>query len=110
MSLSIRYDDCWSAGNGSLNLGQILMDKLDDHSAFANAGSDSLDGTVTHITYGENSGNARFEKTGVAIEGPARGSLPIAEQVGSRENESALVAMNQIAQPFGAWLRSDENE
>jgi hypothetical protein len=110
MSLSIRYYDCWSAGNGSLNLGQILMDKLDDHGAFANAGGHSLDRTVTHVAYGENSGHARFEETRIAIEGPRRGSLPIAEQVGSREDESTLVAMNQIAQPFGAWLRSDENE
>ena len=110
MSLSIRYYDFWSAGDGSLNLGQILMDKLDDHGAFANAGGDSLDRTVTHVAYGENSGHVRFEETRIAIEGPGRGSLSITEQVGSGEEKAALIAVNQIAQPFGPWLRSDENE
>jgi hypothetical protein len=93
-----------------LNLGQILMDKLHDHGAFANAGSDSFDGTVTHVAYGENARHASFEETRIAIEGPGRGSFSTAEQVGSREDEPALIALNQIAQPSGAWLRSDENE
>jgi len=44
-----------------LHLGEILMDELDDHGAFADARSHALDGPVPHIAHRENAGNARLQ-------------------------------------------------
>ena len=52
-------------------LAQRLMNKSDGQRAFTHAGSYSLDAARSYITCRKDSGNARFEKVGLARKGPA---------------------------------------
>src|SRR5229473_7660153 len=97
----------WSA---SLNLCQILVHELHDHGAFADAGSDALDGAVADIAYDKNSRHIRFEQPRIAIQCPGRRPLPRVQQVRSGKNEAALVALYGAAKPFRTRLGADENE
>jgi hypothetical protein len=86
------------------------MHELHDDSSFADARSHALDRAVAHIANHENTRHVDFEQTGISIEGPRRRPLSVSEQVRPGENESALVALDEIAQPLRARLRADENE
>src|SRR5580704_12305009 len=65
---------------------------------------------MTHVADDEDSRHAGFEKTGVAIERPGIWSLPITQQIRARQNETSLIALDQVAQPFGTRLRANKNE
>jgi len=86
------------------------MHELHNHGSFAYTRSHALDRAVAHIADHENTRHVGFEQTGIAIEGPRRGSLSVSEQVRPGKDESALVALDEIAQPLRARLRADENE
>src|SRR6266436_232886 len=94
----------------SLYFGQVLMHKLHDDGAFANAGSDTLHGAVAHIANDKNTGDVSFEQSRIAVERPGRRPLAVTNQVGAGEDEAAIVALDQVAEPFGAGLRPDENK
>src|SRR5277367_2066985 len=86
------------------------MHELDDHSAFADAGGYALHRTVAYVAHDENARDIRFEQAGIALERPGSGALAIAKEVGAREDETALVAFDEVAQPLSARLCADENE
>src|SRR5580704_16969326 len=110
MSLSRRHRYPETTENESLNLGQILMHKLNHHGAFADARSDTLYRAMTHVAHRENSRHASFQETRVAIQGPRRGPLSVTQQVRAGEHKTAIVSFNQVAEPFGTRLRTDKNE
>jgi hypothetical protein len=99
-----------SRSSRSLNLRQILVHELHDDSAFSHAGSYALHRTVAHVTDDKYSGHVGFQQSGVAIERPRRRSFSAAEKIRAGKNETALVALNQAAQPFRPRLRTDKNE
>ena len=86
------------------------MHELDDDGAFADAGGHAFYRAVAHIADDKNAWDVGFEQARVAVEGPGSGPLAIAEKIWSGKNKTALVAFDQIAEPFGARLRADENE
>src|SRR5438067_5797998 len=94
----------------SLDFGQILVHELNDDSAFADARGDALDRAVAHVTHDKNSGNARFKQAGIAAERPGRRPLAIVNQVGAGQDEAAIVALDGIAEPFGARQRANRDE
>src|SRR5713226_3637157 len=85
--------------DGSLDLSQILMHKLNDNSAFAYTRSDALDRSVTHVIYNKNSGHAGFEQAGISGERPRLGLLAIVDQVRPGKNEAPVVAFDGVAKP-----------
>src|SRR5712671_7164920 len=86
------------------------MHKLHHDSALANTGCDALHRAVAHVADHKNAGNIRFEQAGIAIERPPFRALAIVEQIGSGQDETALIALDQTVEPFRARLRADENE
>src|SRR5690242_19863557 len=94
----------------SLNFGQILVHELDDDGAFAYSGGDAFGGAMAHVANNKNSGHVGFEKAGIAGERPGGGLLAIVNQVGARKDEAAVVALDDITEPFGAGKRTDEDE
>src|SRR5277367_3026705 len=86
------------------------MHELDNDGAFANAGGDAFYGAVAHIADDKDAGDIGFEQARITIERPRRGPLAVAHQVRTVENESALVAFDNVAEPLGAGLCADENE
>src|SRR5437763_232917 len=94
----------------SLDFGQILVHELNDDSAFADARGDALDRAVAHVTHDKNSGNARFKQARIAAERPGRKLLAIVNQVAAGEDEAAIVALDGIAEPFGARQRANKDE
>src|SRR5580704_13280719 len=86
------------------------MHELDDDGAFADAGCNALHRTMTDVADDENARDIRFEQAGIALKRPGSGALAIAKEVGAREDETALVAFDQVAQPLSARLCPDENE
>src|SRR5580704_1879024 len=99
-----------SCSAGSLYLGQILMHELNDDGAFADAGSDAFYRAVADIADHKDSRDVGFEQAGIALESPGSGALAIAKQVWAGEDEAALVASDETAEPFGARLRANEDE
>jgi hypothetical protein len=43
------------------------MDKLDGDGTFSDSRSDALDGAMTNISHGKNSGNVSLEKARIAV-------------------------------------------
>src|SRR4029077_11800575 len=86
------------------------MHELDDDGAFADAGCDALYGAVADIADNKDARDVGFQQDRVAVKRPGSGSLAIAKEVRAREDKAALVAFDEVAEPFGAWLRTDENE
>src|SRR6476659_9928157 len=84
---------------------EVLVDELDRGRAFAHGGRDALHRAVTDVAGGENAGQARLEKERWAIERPSVG-----RQVGTGEDEPALVANHGIAEPVGSRLCPDHHE
>src|SRR5580704_8186806 len=95
---------------GSLYLGQILMHELDDDGTFTDARGDAFYRTVADIADDENAWDVGFEQAGIAIEGPGRGAFAIAKEVWTGEDEAALVAFDETAEPLGARLRANKDE
>src|SRR5271170_1718194 len=86
------------------------MHELDDDGAFTNAGGNTLHRTVADVTHDKDSWDVGLQQTGIAIEGPGSRALAIAEKVRAGEDEAALVALDEVAEPLGTGLRADENE
>src|SRR5271166_1040100 len=74
------------------------MNELHRDRSFTDSGSDSLDGTVAHITHRKNAGNISLEQEGIAIESPAFRPLPVTDQVRTGQQESALVPLDDASQ------------
>src|SRR5580692_1577137 len=95
---------------GSLYLCQILVHELDDDGAFADPGSYALYGAVAHVADDKDARNIGFEQPRIAVERPGSGAFAIAQKVGPGEDEAALIALDQVAEPFGARLRTNKYE
>src|SRR5260370_16956353 len=65
---------------------------------------------MAYVTDHKNSRNIRFEQARVAVERPAVRPLAIVQQIRPGQDETALVALDQTLEPFGARLRADKNE
>src|SRR5260370_15144472 len=99
-----------SVCSASLDLRQVLVHELHDHSAFADTGSDTLDRPVPDIADNKNSRHIRLEQPRIAIQCPGRRPLPGVQQVRAGKNEASLVALDSFSQPFRPRLRSNEYE
>ena len=86
------------------------MDELHGNRSFADAGSHSLHRAVAHIADGKKAGNICFQQERISIQAPALGAVAVANQVGTRQNESVLVTFDQIGEPIRSRLCADENE
>src|SRR5690242_10339280 len=94
----------------SLNFGQILVHELDDDGAFAHARGDAFDGAMAHVANNKNSGDAGFKQGGIARKRPCFRPFAIADEIWAGENEAAVVALNDGAEPCSAGLSADKNE
>src|SRR5258707_7239385 len=65
---------------------------------------------MAYVTDHKNSRNIRFEQARVAVQRPAVRPLAIVQQIRPGQDETALVALDQTLEPFGARLRADKNE
>src|SRR5579863_5364953 len=81
-----------------LDLAQVLMDELHRNRSLANSGRYPLYGTVTNIAHGKKAGNICLKQKGIAIERPPFGALPVADEIGASQQETALVSLHQISQ------------
>ena len=91
-------------------LAQVSMDKEDGHRPLADAGGDTPDGTVPHISGGKDAGDAGLQGERFAVKRPALWRLSISHQVGAGENEALLVALYHALQPTRMRLRANEDE
>src|SRR5882762_1616274 len=86
------------------------MDELHCDRAFADAGSHAFDGTMSHIANRENTRDICLKQERVAVQGPTLGLLPVANEIGTSQQETAVVSFDQVSQPLGARLSSDKNK
>src|ERR1700690_1051995 len=86
------------------------MHELHDYRAFTDPGSYTLHGTVAHIADHKNTRDVGLQQTRVSIQGPRLGPLAIAEKIRARQYETTLIALDKVAQPRRAGLRSDKDK
>src|SRR6266849_2639671 len=65
---------------------------------------------MAYVTDHKNSRNIRFEQARVAVERPALRPLAIVQQIRPGQDETALIALDQTLEPFGARLRANKDE
>src|SRR2546426_7895191 len=95
---------------GATILAQVSMDEVNGHCPFADAGGDTLEGPVPHISGGEDTGDAGFQEERFALKRPALRRLSLAHQVSAAENEALLVALHHALEPTCMRLRANEDE
>src|SRR2546430_9602751 len=86
------------------------MDKLNGHCPLADAGGDTLDGTVPHISGGKDTGDAGLQEERFAVKRPVLWRLSITHQVGAGENKAPLVAFYHALQPTCMRLPANKAE
>src|SRR5206468_4447876 len=85
---------------------QILVDEGDRHAALADRGSNAFDRAQPHVPTGEHTGDARFEKVGIAAVRPTPGL----HDVVTGKNVAAVIARDVGREPFRLCVGADENE
>src|SRR2546422_11771748 len=70
----------------------------------------SSDLTMPHIAYRKKTGNICLQQVWISVERPALGALPVSYKVGTRQDEPAFVALDDIFQPVGSRQRSNKDE
>src|ERR1700733_9987618 len=86
------------------------MDKLYRHRSFSHSRSHAFYGTVAHITDGKDAGNIGLEQERIPVERPAFRTLAVTDKVRAGQQETALVPLDDIAQPIGPRQRSNEDK
>ena len=86
------------------------MDELHSHGTFPNARSYALNGAMSDVSNGKNSGNVRLQQEGIALESPSFWPLAVPEQIGAGADESTFIAFDYVAQPVCARQRADKDE
>ncbi len=86
------------------------MDEVDGHCPLADAGGNTLDGAVPHISCGEDTGDTGLQEERFAVKRPALWRLSLVHQVGAAENEALLIALHYALQPICMRLHANENE
>src|ERR1700722_974506 len=94
----------------SLNLAQILMDELHGHRSLTDSGGYPFYRTVAHVANRENSGNICLQQKRVAVESPSFGMLPIPEEVGTSQQETAFVPFDERSEPLSARQCTNKDE
>src|SRR5579871_4257344 len=84
--------------------------ELNGDRTFAHTGGHAFDGTMPNVAHGKYARDAGFQKKWIAVEGPARGPLAGSHHVGTGEDESMLIALDETIEPVRARLGADENE
>src|SRR5208337_3072512 len=65
---------------------------------------------MANVSDGEDAWNICFEQKGIAVERPSLGRLSVTDKIRASQEESTLIALDQISQPIGARQGSDKNE
>ena len=86
------------------------MNELHCHGAFAHAGRHPLHRTVTDVARGEDARDARFRQERVTVQRPPPRALAVAHQIGSCEDEAALVALHNGREPIRVGLSANEDK
>src|SRR6266404_2333321 len=86
------------------------MNELHRHRSFADTRSNALHGTMPHIADRKDSGNICFEQVWIPVERPPLGTFSVANKIGTSQQETALVSLDQISQPVSARQSSNKNE
>src|SRR6185437_2942347 len=86
------------------------MDELDGYRPLANSGSHSLHGTVPHVAYSEKAGNICLKEIWVSIERPVLWTLPLTDEIGACQDESVIVAVDEIREPVSSRQCANKNE
>jgi len=86
------------------------MDELYGYRSFADSRSHPFDRTMPHIAHGKETGNIGLEQKGVPFQRPSLGALAVSYKIGTSQDKSAFIPLNQIGQPIGSWQRSDKDE
>ena len=87
------------------------MDEGDGHGAFTDGGSATLDGAVTNVAGGEDTGHAGFEVVGSALKRPLGGKNAVGVEVGSGDEVAVFVATDADGGgPFGVRLTAETKE
>src|ERR1700733_12146264 len=86
------------------------MDELHRNGPFTNARSDAFDRAVANIANGKQPGNIGLKQKRISVEHPPLRVLPLSYEVGTSQDEPAIVTLNQIREPVGSRQRSDKDE
>ena len=86
------------------------MNELYRYRSFSNSRGYALYRTMAYVADGKNAWNIGLEQEGIPIESPSFRTLAIADEIGTGEDESAFVALDQARQPIGSGQSSDEDE
>src|SRR2546430_15500800 len=86
------------------------MDKLYRYRSFADTRSDPFHGTMAHIAHCKDPRNICFEQVWIPVERPPLGTFSVANKIGTSQQETALVSLDQISQPVSARKGSNKNE
>ncbi len=83
------------------------MDELHRHRSFTDSRSHPFYGTVAHIADGKNAGNIGLEQERIPVECPSLRALPVANEIRTGQQETALVALDDArpANPSAAMLQ-----
>src|SRR5215216_7118842 len=92
------------------DLPQVLVDELNDDCALADGRGAALDRAVTHVPGDEDAWHARLQKERVPIWPPALGTLPLLNQVRSREDKATFVALYDAIEPLRLRRSPDKDE
>ena len=72
------------------------MDELYRYGSLTDSGSNSLDGTMTHVAYCKDTGDVGFEQEWVPIELPSLRTLSVAQKVGTGQQKTTLIPLDDI--------------
>src|SRR5271165_2468381 len=86
------------------------MDELHRHRSFTDSGSYALDRTVAHIAHGKDAGNIGLKQVRIAVERPSLRALPVTYKIGTSQQETSLIALDDARQPIRPRQRSDKNK
>ena len=91
--------------------GEVAVDEGDGHSAFADGRGATLDGAVTNVAGGEESGYAGFEVIGSALKRPPGWQSAVGVEVGSGDEVAVFVTTDADGGgPFGVRLTAETKE
>src|SRR5208337_5329545 len=86
------------------------MDELHRNRPFANSGCYSFHRTMPHIAYGKKTGNVGLKQKRVPVERPPFGALPVSYKIGTRQQETTFVALDQTSKPIRSRKSANEDE
>src|SRR5215471_9085828 len=79
-----------------LHLTQVLMNELHGNRPFSNTRSHPLHRAMANVAHGEDSWNVGFQQEGISLQRPTFRSSPVPQEIGSGQNEPALVALDCV--------------